>query len=385
MTVLVRGFALAVAALLLQWTVPLAAAQGAAGAGGAASTDAREAFVRDLGGDRFAAGSMLRLADPVGGDLFAAGATTEIAAKVAGDALVVGGTVRSTGPVAQNLYVVGGQVAIGARVARNLRAAGGRVELTRDAVVALNASLAGSRVDVLGSIGGTLQVAGARVFIDAPIGGDVDIAAGDVELGPNARIAGRLRYASANELKRDAAAQVAGAIERRGARAGDDDDNGAVFGIGAFLWTVGIALLAVLLVLGLPGLMARAVATVRQSTTLSVVLGFAALASLPLLALVSAITIVGLPFALLVVLAYPLLLMLGYACGLVALADSLLAGVKPQRAMRFGWRVLAVLVAALMLMVLGWVPILGWLLGLLVSTAGLGALLRILWGLRGEG
>jgi hypothetical protein len=216
----------------------------------------------------------------------------------------------------------------------------------------------------------------------------VAVAAGDVELGPNARLAGRLRYVSTNALKRDPAAQVAGAVERgespSGAAGVDARDVGAAFGLGTLLWSLGLALLAALLMLGLPGVTGRAVARARGSTLASVALGFALLASLPLLALLAAITIVGLPFALLVVLSYPALLMLGYACGLIAASDALLARLAPARANAPGWRIAALIVVALLLTLVGWVPLLGWLPGLLVLAAGLGALLRVLWSSRGE-
>lgn len=385
-----RTLGLLVAGCWLYGLSACALAQAASAGATPADEGPRDTVVREIGGDRFAAGATLRFTRPSAGDLFAAAGTIDAAAQVAGDAFLAGGSVRLAGPIGQNGYLVGGQLAVAGRVARNLRAAGGSVDLAREASVGINASLAGNRVEVLGSVGGTLQVAGARVFIDAPVGGDVDVAADDLELGPNARIAGRLRYASASELKRDAAARVDGGIERRASPAGEHPrarERGgffAAFGFASLLWTIGIALVAVLLLIGLPGLTARTVERARSSVVVSVALGFAALASLPLLALVAAVTVIGLPFALLVVLAYPPLLMLGYACGLLALSDALLARLSTQRAGRFGWRVATLIVVALLATAIGWVPVAGWLFALLLLAAGLGALLRVLWGLRAE-
>jgi hypothetical protein len=57
--------------------------------------------------------------------------------------------------------------------------------------------------------------------------------AGALELGPQARIAGRLRYASNEEVKRDPAAQVGGGIERMEiARAGSTPGSGARAAVG---------------------------------------------------------------------------------------------------------------------------------------------------------
>jgi len=46
---------------------------------------------------------------------------------------------------------------------------------------------------VHGPIDGYLRVGAGRVLINAAIGGDVEVGAGSLELGPNARITGRLR------------------------------------------------------------------------------------------------------------------------------------------------------------------------------------------------
>lgn len=70
------------------------------------------------------------------------------------------------------------------------------------------------RVTLLGAETGYVHAAGGSVYINGPVGDDVLSHAGSVQLGPGARIAGRLRYASREELKRDLAAQVAGGVER---------------------------------------------------------------------------------------------------------------------------------------------------------------------------
>jgi hypothetical protein len=57
-------------------------------------------------------------------------------------------------------------------------------------------------------------VAGGKVYIGNPVEQGALIAGGDIELGPNARIQGSMRYRSPKELKRAAGAQVAGLVER---------------------------------------------------------------------------------------------------------------------------------------------------------------------------
>lgn len=68
--------------------------------------------------------------------------------------------------------------------------------------------------------GGDECVFGGSVRVDQSVsgdrlaaGGNVESAAGSLRLGPNARIAGKLRVRSGSEVERDAAAQV-GALEQ---------------------------------------------------------------------------------------------------------------------------------------------------------------------------
>jgi cytoskeletal protein CcmA (bactofilin family) len=123
-------------------------------------------------------------------------------------------------PVRQSLYAAGGRLTLAAPVQRNVRIAGGSLEIAPSARVAGNVSAAGGEVRVLGPIDGYLVVGAGRVFINAAVAGDVDVRAGRIDLGPQAAIAGKLRYASPDELVRDPAAQVGGGAEptQRGSR-----------------------------------------------------------------------------------------------------------------------------------------------------------------------
>ncbi|UCG98307.1 MAG: hypothetical protein JSW31_04150, partial [Burkholderiales bacterium] len=181
----------------------------------AQTTEAGKSLVeRDLGGDHFAAGCPVRIDKPVQGDVFLAGCSIDVDGTVDGDALVAGGTVRLNAPIGQSLYAAGGQLTVNANVARNARIAGGQVALESRAQVAGNVLIAGGDVRIDGAVKGYVRAAGGRVRINGPVGGDVIATAGAVELGPNARIAGQLRYASSEEIKRDAAAQVQGGVQR---------------------------------------------------------------------------------------------------------------------------------------------------------------------------
>jgi hypothetical protein len=329
--------------------------------------------VRERGNDTFVAGDAPRVTQPVKGDLVAAGGELRIAAPVAGDLLAAGGTLRMDGAAGQDLYAVGGQVALEGTVARNARVAGGSVSLGPQARIGGNASLAGGRIEVLGAIGGYLQTAGGRVLIDGAVAGDVDAAAGALELGPRARIGGKLRYRGGEPLKQDPAAQVQGGIERLEMalhRRGERAAGRAAFGV----WTLGLMVLAAVLVAALPGASARVLEAARTRFGWSLLAGFIALVTVPVAAVVLLATVIGIPLALLVLLDYFALLLVGYVAAGAALGDAALRRWLASRAAQRGWRALFAALGVLAICLLALIPWLGGLIAFLALIAGMGAM-----------
>jgi hypothetical protein len=358
----------------------------AIGAAAAADVDSPMGTAqRRLGGDLFIAGSSVTVDQPVTGDLIAMGGSIDVDAPVSGDAVVAGGKVRLGVDVAGSIYAAGGQLTINGKVGRNLRAAGGQTELGAKAEVGGNLSIAGGQVRLQGRVGGHVQAAGGRVFIDGPIGGDVLATSGHLELGPNARIAGKLRYSSNEILRQDPQAQVAGGIEPlmpalgRGddARKPDDRHDGPRFrahGLG-WVWTIGLIVLAAALLVALPRFYANVAQTLSERPGQSVLLGFVLLVCTPFAALIAFITLIGIPLGLLLTALYLALLPVGYVSAGIGLGDWGLRRLRPANAPSQGWRIAAAALALVLLALAGWVPWLGWLVALTVLLAGLGALL----------
>lgn len=345
----------------------------------ASDNPASDRVVRlDLAADHFMAGASVRLDTPVTGDLLAAGGEVEVNAAVGGDAAIAGGKLRLTGDIAKDAYVAGGQLDLAGTVGGNARIAGGQVETNRDFRILGNASVTGGDLKLRGNVGGYLQVAGGRLMLDGVVDGDVIANAGELTLGPNARIAGKLRYASRHAPKQDPAAQVAGGLERmpmptRLTRFDDDDRRMMARGVG-LLWTLGVMLLAAVLVAGLPGLSASIARVARTRAGFSLLLGFILLVCVPIAVVFMAITIIGIPLALLTLWLYFVLLLAGYVAGCIALADGALHRFRPTKANRLGWRVLTAILAVLVVTVIARIPVLGGIVSLVVLLAGIGAI-----------
>lgn len=324
--------------------------------------------------DRFVAGGTVTEVAPVAGDLIAAGGSVDLDTDVAGDVVAAGGKVRIGGSVGQSVHAAAGQLSLVGRVARNARLAGGEIEIGPRAQVAGNLGAAAGRIAVRGAVDGHLSAGAGTLLIDAPIGGDVEAAAGTLELGPNARIGGTLRYRSTEPLKRDPAAQVAGEVVRAGPDPAKWSSEARQMRRGAGLfWTTGLMLLAALLVAVTPRLSASVSESLRGRPGFSLVLGFVVLVCTPIATVLLLVTIIGVPLALLVLFAWLALLPVAWAGTAVGIGDWLLARAAAARADRTGWRVAAAVLGVLVLALASRVPWLGGWIGFVALIAGLGA------------
>lgn len=353
-----------------------------------AAADRHETVARDFGPDHFIAGDSVRASQPVAGDLLAAGGNVDVDAAVNGDAIVAGGNVRMSSAVGQGVFAAGGRVMINGAVQRNVRMAGGTVEIGRQAKVGGNVIAGGGEVRITGGIDGYLLAAGGTVYIDGPVGGNVQVGSGTLELGPNARISGQLRYVSREELRRDPAAQVAGRIERIKPRADwpVPSDIQERLGRGAgWVWSAGLLVFAAILATALPGAYARVGETVRRRWPLSLLIGFIALVCIPVAAMLILLTVIGVPLALTTFAVYLALLVVGYVSAGIAVGELTLQRLQPVRAGHSGWRIGAAVLGMLAISLLGRVPWLGGLVVLAALLLGVGAVLLQARPARGTG
>jgi hypothetical protein len=338
---------------------------------------------RDLefGQDRFMAGDQVEVTRATDGDVIAAGGRVTLNADVAGDALVAGRDLRLAGPVQQGVLAAGREVVFAGTITRNARAAGATIRLLPDARIGRNATLAGRELDLQGTVIGHLLAAGRRIYINGTIGGDAQLTGTVIELGPDARIGGSLRYRSPNELKRAASAQVGGAVERLPGT-GRQSPRGNVPIAGMLVWSLGLGALAALLLVLVPAFAREVSDTIRNRLGMSLLAGLIALVCIPVALVIALIAIIGIPVGLMALLAYPALLLLGYVLAGVALGDFAHARFRTGHLPSHGSRIIAAVIALLVLGLLAAIPVLGGLLCLMFTLAGMGALLLQLWKVR---
>ena len=331
---------------------------------------AREAVIA---GDYFGAGANASPGSTVQGDAFIAGGQVDLNKPVNGDAVLAGGGVYLSERVGGNLYATGGSVLIDAPIAGNARLAGGHVEITRRGQVLGKTTLVGGRVTVLGKAGRQLAVFAEYVTLDGEVAGNATIASRALSIGPNARVSGKLTYRGSVPAQIDPAAVITGGIDYLSFDFEDETYRPvarAVAWVGAIAFTVGLFLIGMLVIIVAPESTAHMSKLVRVRAISAFAMGLVTILCVPIAIVLLMLTIVGIPFAFMLLLAWPIILILGYLAGVMALSDAIAghsAGAKRRRIF-----LLAVALGAMLLFAR--VPFAGWFIGMLLLVMGVGAM-----------
>jgi hypothetical protein len=330
-----------------------------------------------FGGDYFGAGASAGPGASVEGDAFIAGGEVILNRPVDGDAVLSGGSIHVGERIGSDLYAAGGDILVNARVGHNARLAGGRVHLTRHADVGGRVTIAGSRIRVDGSTGGALAVYGDSVVLDGEIGDAVAVVARNLELGPNTRIHGRLTYRTANEPQISERAIIDGGVQRSGFEFPDKELEPVartVVWVGVAMFTSGLFLVGVLILLLAPNALTSVVGGLRSQPLGSFLLGFALIVCVPVAAVLATLSVIGIPLGLVLLFIWPVIVTLGYLTGVIFCADALAGLVSRRRPAGRALRILGLAVTLTALMLLSRVVFVGVPLILLLLFLGTGAL-----------
>lgn len=328
--------------------------------------------------DYFSAGGSAELDKRVEGDAFLSGGRVAVRGPVKGDVAVAGGDIAVADTVGQDLYAAGGSVAVSGQVAGNARIAGAQVTISQRGGVAGKATVAAASVRMAGRVGRYLAVYAESVRIEGEVGGDLRIVARLVEIGPEAKIGGKLIYRSPQLAKIDATAVIAGGVthvpmEWPSGRLGSLAR--LATWISVVLLVFSLLLVGVIMILAFPAFSAAAAHTVRSDPWKSLALGFSLLLCLPVAAILFMLTVIGIPLGVALLLVYPVMLLLGFITGALFLSDRVAIWIGRRRgvAVKSGWRYATLSATLLALLLACKIPLAGCVVALLVLLFGLGA------------
>jgi len=336
-------------------------------------------------------GGDLELHGLVMGDVDLAGGDIEVTAEIRETINVGGGSLQISGPVHGELNAAGGSVEISSTVGGDANIAGGYIRLTDASSIAGRTEIIGAEVHLDGRFEGRLSIEAEEVILSGRFLDEVEVLAEVVRVEAGAEFSAPLRVRGPSEPVIEDGAAIADLSYQEegfnfGARHWEDIDihiNGPWKVIGApfeFLGGtfVGSAfLLGLLAVLLAPKGVSGVALTFRQRPVSSGVIGFITFAMSPvilvMLTILLAITVIGVFLIPLVWVLYPFVLFLAFAFGGIAIGDLIFNRNRPNEGLGLAMRAASLLLVMVAVVVLGAVPGLGVVTGLLVMCIGLGA------------
>lgn len=340
------------------------------------------------------------VSETVGDNLYAAGGTVDIAGTADGDVLVAGGDITITGNVTEDLMVAGGNINISGNVGEDLRVLGGDVNISGS--VGGEVVGVGGQVRVLQSatVGGDLNLNGGLVRVEAPVlgnvilnadeahingvvSGNVKVRANVVKLGAGAVVNGNFDYHSETEASISEGATVLGEINFHQVEAKGKKGlgRGAILAFlvsFAVIKLIAVSLMAIFFVYLWRKWANSFVLNTTDKFWKSTLYGFAALILAPIAAVILFVTVIGSIPAVLILLAYAILLVLATVFAGILTAGLTNKHLLKKKATELEWW--KVVLGVLLFQLVKLIPLVGWLVAFVIFLASLGWLVNVVFG-----
>lgn len=333
-------------------------------------------------GNLYLFGGTVTSAGAVAGDLVAGGGTVIISGAVVKDLAVGGGSVTVISNVGDDVRIGGGNILLNGKVGGDVVAAGGSVLISGTGVGG-DVMWTGGMLSVMAPVGGNMQLSGGEVTINAHIKGNVLFTGAKLTLGKDAVIEGSLTYSAQSEATMEAGAVVKGATSfepLKSSPAKDRSAKGLIAFVSLFFLVKFLAALALALVFGLV-FKRYALTVVRgalEQPLAEMGRGIVVLIVLPVASVIALVTLIGIPFGILGLLAFIILLIV--ASSFAAIIAGSLAHkwmFKPADYL-VNWKTILLGVAVVTL--LGFIPFVGGLAKFLLFIVALGSMMKLKWG-----
>ncbi len=242
--------------------------------------------------------------------------------------LLATAAVRFDGEAGGDLRVFAASATIGGEAQGNLLAYANGLQLTTNCAVRGEAALFGADLICEGAVDGNARIFAKSATLGGRWGGDVRIYADEIRISPGTQIAGNLAYASSKPLVYDSSVSIGGTVEPIKIAAPEDPARSR-FALHGYLFLA--ALLVGMPFVGLfPMVAGGAVRKLRLSPWRALFAGLAAVLFGPFLIAFAAVTVVGLPLALMLAALYGALLYLAHVVVALWLGHLLLRAPGPQ-------------------------------------------------------
>jgi hypothetical protein len=326
----------------------------------------------------WAAGANVTVNATVEKEVAAAGAVVAIDSTIGKSLWAAGSQVDIKGSVAEDVWTGASQLTIDATVGGNLRGGAASVSVGSGTVINGETYLGGEDVIFDGQTIGEAWLGGDYVVFNGRADAGLNVNAARLSLGPQARITGDLNVSDETILEQDPGATVTGAT----IRTADDrwwnrmvDPRPGRIGFSVFIAGLTIIVGLFLLLIGRGSVEEMANAFRRRPIT-GFIAGILVLVFIPILILLFAVTIVGIPLAIAIVFLLPLFFVLSYAVAAIGLADFFLNRSGGKRGVLI--TLLFLIIGAIALGLISLIPVAGGWIVFILLILGVGTFVRVL-------
>lgn len=314
----------------------------------------------------FKFGNNINITGTVNGDIICAGQTVTIDATVNGDIICAAQTITVTGKVSGDIRVAGQTVNVNSDLSRNASIAGQDVTISKEAKVGRDLQIAGETLNIDGAVGRDLSVESGKTYINNTIGRNANVnAAEKLILQDSATINGNLKYSSPVKLVKTGSANVEGTTTYTKI---DSDKTASRDWL--VIWQLyvllGLTLVSVVLVTLFPQAFRRLSDIAGKKLGWAFLTGFVAMFAVPIVIFSFFISLIGIPFALILILLWILALVITFPLAFYIVGARVLPKLHP---------VLMILIISLVIGVIQILPFIGGLITFALYLLGSGTLL----------
>lgn len=256
-------------------------------------------------GSVYVAGNNITVNATVDGSLYCAGGHITVNGSVHGDINCAGQDITINGSVQGSVKLAGGTLSLGNKVGSDVSLFGQTATVRSNAIVAgdINAGVQNLTID--GTVTRSVVAGVQSLNMNGKVGSMNIVDAQNLSLGKNARVSGDLNYQSEDELKLDSN-KIGGAVHYH--KPQPRHHVNPLYTLALVFAT--FAVTALILTLAAPRWVDRSAGIAKAKFGYVMLFGVLGVFTMPVLAVVLAFTVVGLPLALMMLLAWLLLLML---------------------------------------------------------------------------
>lgn len=313
-------------------------------------------------GNYYVAGNVVEIYGTVNGDIFAAGDTITIDSEnINGDVFVAGSSISIKGKINGSLRIAGENIDLSGEVTRNAMVAGKNFTVDSDSKLAGHLTFWGQMLSMAGQVDGRVEGAMENIRISGIVGQDLDIylssdREADIYLSDEGKIGGSVYYKALkkSEINENV---VSGEVSFNQIIKKAAPVFGMAILLGLIIKFFGMLIVGMLGLYLWPKFFAHSYELMYKKPVKTFGKGLLLLLVTPLAGVLIAITVIGLPIALIAMALWAVLLYLATVVAAWLLGKL----VKEKLFAKSKWHNLAILaLGVLLLIILKLIPIIGW-------------------------